>query len=163
MKDLYKPSEFAAMPNPKIRLVGLGLLLIATFGCGLFSSKQEAPLHDRLGEHISQAQQAQQHAADVWDRVLFGETVNCGEIISVPEPFFLSQKEADQFPESVVIRDALNAALAQLTHAANLWEQECQLDRATIPLDMVRQAEDALQTARDLLNQSASAWAVWQA
>ena len=94
---------------------------------------------------------------------MFGETVNCGEIISVPEPFFLTKKEADQYPQSVAIRDALNSAIAELSRAADLWEQECQLDRGVVPLDVVREAENALQTARDLLNQSASAWAVWQA
>ncbi|KAB2861604.1 MAG: hypothetical protein F9K46_08230 [Anaerolineae bacterium] len=138
-------------------------LLMATAACGLLDSEEETNLRDRMGGQISQAQQAQQHAADVWDRVLFGEVVNCGEMITVPEPFFLTKKEADEYPQSVAIRDSLNNALTELTIVANLWEQECSLDREIVPLDVVRQAEDALQMARDLLNQSASLWAVWQA
>lgn len=144
-------------------LVLSSLFMVTTCGCGLLDSNTETELRDRMGGQISQAQQAQLHAADVWDRVLFGETVNCGEIISVPEPFFLTKKEANQYPQSVAIRDALNSAIAELSRAADLWEQECQLDRGVVPLDVVREAENALQTARDLLNQSATAWAVWQA
>lgn len=161
MKRLYSLSENRRKPMP-LMLFWCGLL-IATFACGFLDSKEETNLRDRMGGQINQAQQAQQHAADVWDRVLFGETVNCGEIITVPEPFFLTKKEADQYPQSVAIRDSLNNALTELTIVANLWEQECSLDREIVPLDVVRQAEDALQMARDLLNQSASLWAVWQA
>ncbi|MBI5930723.1 MAG: hypothetical protein HY862_15545 [Chloroflexi bacterium] len=141
----------------------LFLFLTGTFACSFFNSDPKPTLRDRLGGQINQAQQVEQQAADLWDRVLFGETVNCGESITVPEPFFLTVKEAEENPPSVAIRDSLNNALGELTHAADLWEQECQLDRAVVPLEVVREAEDALQSARDLLNQSVSAWTVWQA
>lgn len=162
MKRLYSLSENHRKPMSIMMLFLCGLLM-ATFACGFLDSKEETNLRDRMGGQISQAQQAQLQAADVWDRVLFGETVNCGEMITVPEPFFLTKKEADEYPQSVAIRDSLNNALAELTVVANLWEQECSLEREIVPLDVVRQAEDALQIARDLLNQSASLWAVWQA
>lgn len=140
----------------------LAFFSICIFACSIFDSTDDTSLKDRMGGRISEAQAAEKKASDVWDRVLFGESVTCAEIIEVPSPFDLTQKEAKENPQSLAIHDLLNVALVELARAAELWAQECQLDRPVIPLDIVRQAEDALQTARDLLNQSASTWAVWQ-
>jgi hypothetical protein len=143
-------------------LWALIFLLAGALACGIFDSTDDPSLKDRMGGRISEAQEAEKKASAVWDRVLFGEPVTCAEIIDVPPVFDLTQDEAQENPQSLAIRDLLNTALLELAHAAELWAQECQLDRPVIPLDIVRQAEDALQTALDLLNQSASTWAVWQ-
>jgi hypothetical protein len=138
-------------------------LLLAALACNLTSKPSETPFPTRLGDHLNRAVEAQAQVADLWDRLLFGDPVSCAESLTVPPPFDLTQPDADRYPASVAIRDYLNAALDQLALADALWEQECQLLRPVVPLAVVRQAEDALQTAQDLLARAVEAWVAWQA
>lgn len=123
----------------------------------------DLPYQDRLGDHIALAQERTEEAAGIWDRVIFGETVSCAEYMQAPGRFEISSEEAGTYPQSQVIVEHLNNGIFWLEQVVQLWEQECNLSRDQVPVEVLREADHFLQLARDELNQAAIGWHEWQA
>jgi hypothetical protein len=130
--------------------------------CTLSRKPDSTSLESRLGVHLERAFTAEAQATNLWDNLLFGETVSCGEILDSPPLFEITIEEQEAEPLSVPVNDHLNAALLSLQHSAELWDQQCHLPDAEVSLNIIREAENDLDIARDHLSQAADAWYVWQ-
>ncbi len=139
----------------------LGLLLLSTIACSLTSVDQN-DLAVRLGTRLNAAIEAQTQAANLWDKLLFGEPVNCQQQLTVPLPFVMTTTDTEQYPQAVPVVDHLNEALRILQQVVALWDWECQQGREVVPLAVVRQAEDDLRLSQEALKKATNAWYVWQ-
>ncbi len=147
--------------QPRI-LFPLLLLLGAITACTLSRKPDPTSLEARLGTHLERAFIAEERATDLWDRLLFGEAINCDQILDQPPLFEITPDEQQNEPLSLPVYDHLNAAVQSLQHSAQLWDQECQSSDPQVSLNIVRQAERDLENARNHLSQAAQAWYVWQ-
>lgn len=118
------------------------------------------PLETRIATHLQAVIEAEHQATDLWDRVLFGETVNCQETIGNPPLLELTPSE--ETPDILLMKQHLDAAVIGIHQAVLRWDAECQLDRPTIPLSVVRDAQANLADARQALQQATVLWSVWQ-
>ena len=150
-------------PSQKISSVFfIAVCLLTSLACTLSRTPATFPLNVRLTNRINQAYEAQEKAAALWDRVLFGETVSCAETLDSPRLFELSASEAAQEPLSVPVRDHLNAALIALHEATLLWENECKYTSPIVSIDIMRRAENFVAAAKTELAQASTDWRVWQ-
>ena len=147
--------------HPRI-LLPLLLLLGASLACTLSRKPDPTSLESRLGNRLERAFDAEAQATDLWDRLLFGEVISCGESLDSPPLFEMSPAEQENEPMSVPVNNHLNTALLSLQHSAQLWDQECQSSEGQVSLNVIRAAENDLETARTHLSQAAEAWYVWQ-
>jgi hypothetical protein len=147
--------------QPRI-LFSLLLLLGAGMACTLSRKPDPTSLESRLGVRLERAFDAEAQATTLWDNLLFGEPVSCGEILDSPPLFEITLEEQEKEPLSLPVNDHLNAALLSLQHSAQLWDQQCQSPDAKVSLNIIREAENDLDIARDHLSQAAEAWYVWQ-
>ncbi|MCB9437631.1 MAG: hypothetical protein H6673_11700 [Anaerolineales bacterium] len=104
--------------------------------------------------------EAESQADDLWNRVLFGELVSCQESITNPPLFELSSIE--ESPDTLLIKQYLDAAVIGIHQVALRWDAECQIERNVIPLDVVRDAQADLLDAHQALQQAIALWGVWQ-
>ena len=104
-----------------------------------------------LEAQYEQLRQLQSQISEVWENLKAGETAQCGidyEILAPESILRESELESD-----------LRIAAGELRDAVNLWLEECDNQRETVPPDvidrgvlMVRAAGDALNAAEDILN-----------
>lgn len=130
--------------------------------CTLSRKPDPTSLESRLGNRLERAFAAEAQATSLWDRLLFGEVVSCGEILDSPPLFEITSEEQQDEPLSIPVYDHLNTALLSLQHSAQLWDQQCQSSKSQVSLNTIRAAENDLATARTHLSQAAEAWYVWQ-
>ncbi len=140
----------------------MALWVSAILACNFSQQQAESSLATRLGTHLNRVIEVEAEASDLWDRVLFGDVVSCSETLDFPPVFEMAVDEVEVEPLSLTVHDHLNLVLVNLQEAADIWARECQLERTMIPLDVVRQAATALETARIHLMLAAEAWDVWQ-
>lgn len=124
---------------------------------------QTAPDHTRrdLAARLAEAEADQAAALALWDRVIFGELVSCEDAIPVPEPVTLSDHDLSAHPDAGPIQAALNQAIQALHNTADLWNIECNDERAYVPLDMAREGRAAALAASDPLADAAARLAAW--
>lgn len=127
------------------------------------SQAEPADLPIQLRDHLTQTENSYENADTLWQQVLDGNTaVSCALTITVPEPFDLTVAQAEEHPESVVVRDHLNNAIATLNEIKLLWENECQQDSPTISLSTMRLVVGLLDDAEADIRAADEAWVAWQ-
>jgi hypothetical protein len=136
------------------------LLIVFLFGCTRQSS-EETQLRQNMGAYLSVAVTAQQQAAAHWDRLILGEWVSCQEGLSVPNSFNLSQVEADQYPESLPVRDHLNAGIGFLTQSASIWDTICVDPNGVVTPEVANQGYQAVQQAGIELGLAQNLYTIW--
>lgn len=117
-------------------------------------------LEMRLSIYLATVIESENQAVNLWDRVLFGELVSCQETITNPPLFELAP--AEETPDTLLIKQYLDAAVIGIHQAALRWDAECQIERNVIPLDVVRDAQADLADAHQALQQAIAVWGVWQ-
>ncbi len=142
------------------------LLSGCTFSDGSTRSAPEstaAPviLHDTLTARLAEVQNAQMVALTLWDRLIFGEQVNCQEAIPQPQPLTLSASELNTHPNAAPVQEALNAASQAIRNSSDLWNIECQETRDTVPLSMARDGRATAVLATESLTEAAALLAAW--
>ena len=132
-----------------IRRWGAVFAVLLLAGCTLVEP-QTAPETTRadLALRLDEVQRDQAAALDLWDRIIFGELVSCQEFIAVPEPLDVSA----QGGELRAIQDDLNAAIQAVRNSSDLWNIECNEDRAYVPLNMAQQGRATALAASALLD-----------
>jgi hypothetical protein len=132
------------------------VLLLA--GCTLIEP-QTAPETTRadLAQRLDETRRDQAAALDLWDRVIFGELVSCQEVIAVPEPLTVSAQNNDLR----AIQEQLNAAIQAVRDSSDLWNIECNEDRAYVPLNMAQQGRTTALAAGPPLEAAAALLATY--
>lgn len=138
-------------------------------GCTLLEDDAREPitapeiLRTDVQGRMAEVGQDTQAALALWDRVVLGEPVSCIEMLVVPRPLLLAERDRMAYPQVVPILAELNAAIQALQNASDLWNIECADERAFVPLAMAREgraaavsADEALAAARALFD----AWAL---
>lgn len=110
---------------------------------------------------LAEAQQAQDAALALWDRVIFGEMVACQETIAVPPPVALSARARAAHPAAGLVVERLNEAIRALQASSDLWTIECADPRAAVPLNMAREGRANALAASDPLGEAAALLASW--
>lgn len=124
---------------------------------------QNPDLPAQINNHLSEAVTSYEVADTLWQQILDGDpAVSCALTLTVPELFDLTVSQAEEHPESVVIRDHLNNAIAILSEIKLLWETECQQESAIISLNTIRLALGLLEEAQTELRAANEAWVAWQ-
>ncbi|MCI0711510.1 MAG: hypothetical protein L0154_15250 [Chloroflexi bacterium] len=143
----------------KLLLISLLSLIIAA----CTSQAESANLPTQLRDHLSQTENSYENADTLWQQVLDGDAaVSCALTITVPEPFDLTVAQAEQHPESVIVRNHLNNAIAILTEIKLLWENECQQESPAVSLSTMRLAVGLLDDAEAEIRAADEAWVAWQ-
>lgn len=128
-------------------------------GCSFRSEEQV--LRQELLAYLNAAAQAQQQAAEQWDRLIFGESVNCQQGLSIPQPFDLSQEQADRFPDALAVRDHLNEAVLLLTTSSQIWDQLCANPDASVTPAQANKGYQAVRAAKTELDLATALWNSW--
>ena len=134
----------------------IAVVLLA--GCTLVES-QTAPdttRTDLLGR-LDEARRDQAAALALWDRIIFGEVVSCQEFIPVPEPLSVTAQHAGLR----AIQEKLNAAIKSLRDSSDLWNIECNADRAYVPLSMAKEGRATALAATAPLDEAAALLAAY--
>jgi hypothetical protein len=122
-------------------------------------SDPETDLRADFRAHLAQLEGSYQTAAALWDQVLIGGGASCLNGLPLPPDFQLSQSQADAYPPSLALREALNQAGGLLAQVGQLWDQAC--GGGEVSAQMARQAYQSLLAARaalDLAQAQLSAW-----
>ena len=134
----------------------IAVLLLA--GCTLVESQTAPkPTRDDLLRRLDEARRDQAAALDLWDRIIFGEVVSCQELIPVPEPLSVSTQDDDRR----AIQESLNAAIQALHNSSDLWNIECNADRAYVPLSMAKEGRATALAAAAPLDEAAALLAAY--
>lgn len=135
-------------------------LLLA--GCNLQSDDAGTPAAPvDLPTRLAEVQHTQEVALDLWDRIIFGETVSCEEMIEVPETLDLSAEQRAKYPQTDIFEAQINAAIESLRESARLWDAECANDRPAVPLSVAKQGRAAALAAGDPLTVASVLLASW--
>lgn len=138
------------------------VLCVCLAGCTMIDSQdQDSPLRETLAAQLNQAQTAQAAALDLWDRLIFGETVSCQQVIPTPDPVTLTDRERADYPQADVIQTRLNAAIQSLHDSADLWNIECAEEREAVPLNLAREGRTAALAAGESLAEASALLAAW--
>jgi hypothetical protein len=140
-------------------LVILGLLLAGCTMEGKAGDTTAAPVD--LPAQFAEVQRTQQVTLDLWDRIIFGETVSCEEIISVPAALDLSDQQRASYPQADIFQAQINAALESLRESIRLWDEECANSRPSVPLSVAKQGRAAALAAGDPLTVASVILASW--
>ncbi len=137
-------------------------LLVVLAACTL-SRTDSSPqaVQAKLADYLANAQNAQMTAAELWERLIAGETVSCQEAIPVPPPLALDKRDRQASPIAPTIANALTNARQAIQTAAELWQGVCTTPEAVVPLETARAARQAIQTADTALQQAAALLAAW--
>jgi hypothetical protein len=135
-------------------------LVVFIFGC-THQSSGETQLHQDMGVYLSATVIAQQQAAAHWDHLIFGELVDCQQGLPVPAPFNLSQTEADRYPQSLPIRDHLNAGIGFLTQSAEIWDSICAEAGGLVLPEAANRGYRATQQAESELGLAQNLYTTW--
>lgn len=139
------------------------LLIFSNFACTYSGNTPSGDLHTQLGEQLTLATQSYNQADELWTTLIDGERpISCAQSIAVPPPFTLTESDAAKNPQSVEVRDYLNAGIGMLQQVQYLWDSECAQPRQLIPLDVLRQMETLLKQAQSDLRLAQEAYTVWQ-
>jgi hypothetical protein len=138
------------------------IVLVLLAGCTLVG-ETESPdtVRSDLLARLDKAQRSQQAALTLWDRLILGETVSCQEFISVPEPIGLSEQDLAAHPNAGAIQVTLNTAIQSLRNSADLWNIECDAERAYVPLSMAKAGRSTALEAAAPLEEAAALLAAW--
>jgi hypothetical protein len=141
-----------------IRRWGVMFAVLLLAGCTLIEP-QTAPETTRadLAQRLDETRRDQAAALDLWDRVIFGELVSCQEVIAVPEPLTVSAQNNDLR----AIQEQLNAAIQAVRDSSDLWNIECNEDRAYVPLNMAQQGRTTALAAGPPLEAAAALLATY--
>ena len=149
-------------------LVGL-VLLIFCLGLACTSpltATQDAPpdVPTRLYYRIGEAWESHNHMQIMWEQVIDAEEpVSCAEILDTPSLFNLTVSEAEEYPETVAIRDHVNAAIDNLATVRARWESECNNPRAYIPINELRDIQSLLDSVESELIEADYLWTLsWE-
>ena len=137
-------------------------LLLALAACTL-TQVDDSPqaVRAKLAAQLAETQSAYMAAADLWERLIAGETISCQEAIPTPSPLALSAREQRAHATAAPVAEALETARQALQTAADLWQGACTTPDATVPLETARAAREALRTASAALEQAAALLASW--
>lgn len=160
--------------SPSRWLTGLLLALLgaaALAGCTLGSREEgtpdspraEAAVRAELSVWMDEVRVAQEVAAALWDRLIFGEALGCDETIPALGPLELPAAEVTAYPRAATIVALLDAAARRVTNAADLWRIECGTERETVPLEMARDGRANAAAAGSLLDEAARRLDAWAA
>ncbi len=139
------------------RWVGIITVLLLA-GCTLIERQASPePTRDDLAQRLDEARRDQAAALDLWDRIIFGEVVSCQEFIPVPELLVLSTQDDDRR----AIQENLNAAIQALHNSSDLWNIECNADRAYVPLSMAKEGRSTALAASAPLDEAAALLAAY--
>ncbi len=139
-------------------VIGLGLA-----GCTLWGDADVTAGEVRadLAAHLGEVRAAQAAALALWDRIIFGETVSCAEMIPVPAPLALSPRQQETHPSTEAISAALSEATRAIRDSADLWAIECADPRPLVSLEMARAGRTAALAATDPLDRAALLLEAW--
>ena len=142
------------------------LIALALAGCTMNTdtpktARDAATVRADLAARLDETRVAQAAALDLWDRIIFGETVSCQEAIPVPEPVALSDVDRAAFPQAAAIQAQIDAAIQAIRNASDLWNIECSETREAVPLDMAREGRTNVLAAGVLLDSAAGLLAAW--
>ncbi|NLX11693.1 MAG: hypothetical protein GXY36_18765 [Chloroflexi bacterium] len=144
-------------------LAVLALLLLA--GCTLQSGPGEpgasVDVYADLSARLAAAQDAHAVVLDLWDRIIFGESVSCQEAITVPAPLAIPAAELARTPQADAIQAGLNAAIKLLRDSSDLWNIACADEHPVIPLELAREGRATALAAGDQLDEAAALLAAW--
>jgi hypothetical protein len=144
-------------------LAVLALLLLA--GCTLQSGPGEpgasVDVYADLSARLAAAQDAHAVVLDLWDRIIFGESVSCQEAITVPASLAIPAAELARYPQADAIQAGLNAAIKLLRDSSDLWNIACADERAAVPLELAREGRATALAAGDHLDEAAALLAAW--
>jgi hypothetical protein len=145
----------------KSKLLLISILSLVITACA--SPAESVDLPTQLHNHLSETAQSYENADIIWQKVLDGDpAVSCAVNFAVPVPFDLTVTEAEKQPQSVIVRDHLNNAIASLSEIKRLWDLECQQPEPTIPLNTIRLVIGLLSDAEAEIRAADEAWAAWQ-
>jgi len=148
--------------SAKVRAALWGALLLTLAACTLTQTDASPQaVRARLAAQLAETQNAYTHAADLWERLIAGETVSCQEAIHTPPPLVLSEREQRAHPTAADVQGALDEARGAVQVAAELWQGTCTTPDAAVPLETARAAREALRTADAALEQAAALLAGW--
>ncbi len=148
----------------------IGLLLtisLVSLACTtpFIQSEEEPPdVPTRLYYRIGDTWDSYNHMRTVWEQIIDAEEpVSCGEVLSAPDLFTLTETEAVEYPDTVGVRDHVNNAIGYLTTISATWESECADQRAYIPIAELRDMENLLDLAEAELIEADYEWSLhWQ-
>ncbi|HML23674.1 MAG TPA: hypothetical protein PKD09_18605 [Aggregatilinea sp.] len=144
--------------------VMLAILLAAcTLGDSPNGPRTREAVRSELTDRLDGVRADQQAALDLWDRVIFGETVSCQDAIPAPDPVALPVRDVDAYPDATPVLVALNAAIGHVRDAASLWNIECGTSGETVSLDMARSGRAAAMAANDPLDEALALLDTWSA
>ncbi len=100
-------------------------------------------------------------ALDLWERLIQGEPVPCAQVIPVPQPLVLLERDVAIHAQVGPIAAEFNAAVQSLRNAADLWTIECADDRVYVPLAMAREGRAAAVSAGRSLDAAQVLFDTW--
>lgn len=151
--------QFVHVPTYLITLI----VLLVLSACTLIDRSNNSPVnvHDQFAAKLTETQQAQTAALDLWDRVIFGEIVSCQEILTVPQPVNFSESDLRVHPNAPATQAQLNAAIQAIRNSADLWNIECADARAYVPLSMAKEGRSTALAANEPLEEAGRLLADW--
>jgi hypothetical protein len=144
------------------RTTAVLLMVLLLARCTLVG-ETESPdtVRSHLLARLDEAQRSQQAALTLWDHIIFGEIVSCQEFIPVPESVKLSDQGLTAHPNAGAIQVALNAAIQSLHNSSDLWNIECNAERAYVPVSMAKAGRSTALEATAPLEEAAALLAAW--
>jgi hypothetical protein len=135
-----------------IRRWGAVFAVLVLAGCTLVE-RQASPqaTRDDLAQRLAEVQGDQAAALALWDRIIFGEVVSCQETIPAPEPISVTAQDGDLR----AIEVQLDTAIQAVRNSADLWNIECNADRAYVPLSMAQEGRTTALAASPPLDEAA--------
>jgi hypothetical protein len=142
------------------------LIVLALAGCTMNTNtpqtaREAGTVRADLATRLDETRSAQAAALDLWDRIIFGETVSCQEAIPVPEPVTLPEVDRAAYPQAAAIQAQIGAAIQAIRNASDLWNIECGETREAVPLDMAREGRTNALAASAPLDSAVALLAAW--
>jgi hypothetical protein len=136
-----------------IKRWGRVIVVLLLAGCALVE-RQTAPdaTRDNLSQRLDEVRRDQAAALNLWDRIIFGEVVSCQEFIPAPEPLSVTARDDDLR----AVQEQLNAAIQAVRNSSDLWNIECNADRAYVPLSMAKEGRSTALAATAPLDEAAA-------
>jgi hypothetical protein len=135
---------------------------LVLMGCAASPDRHtEDAVRNILAARLAETQQSQAAALALWDRIIFGETVSCQEVIQVPLPLALPAHDLSAYPQVALIQARLNEAIQEVRNSSDLWNIECSDSRTQVPLSTAKEGRAEALSASEPLAEAAALLAAW--
>ncbi len=110
-----------------------------------------SPVLLRLQAQFSSLNDAQQTILAIWESLANGESVQCGDYPTVPDPSSISAEGDSRYEGQAAL---LRRAAIDTGQAISLWQAECSSPRSAPSPDTIREARLAASSAGDALREA---------